>query len=619
MDSSRANRIRCIRSMPPFAAIINTNHAPIDASLLRGVMGAPCQTLEIPIKVDGCIGLASLWSTRNAVAELTGSDGQVWAVMDGRLDDRDGLIAALVGTGAPADLRQLPDTALLARAYYAWGDDCVSRLIGDFSFCLWDSRHRRLLCARDHFGVKPLYFARLGSVLVISSALRVVRRHPAVSRQLRSEAIGDFLLLGMCAELSQTAFRDVSRVPPAHRLTYSLELDALRVTRYWALEPGDPIRYADPREYVDQFCQLLRVAVADRVRSKPLGVLMSGGLDSSSVAVIAADVLGAAASERLRAFTVVYDTLMRDEERHHSTVVARTIGIPISHVAADQYQPFGRWEQDSLPPEPSLEGLTAIMLDVLDLVSRHGDAVLTGDGGDPMLLPTPVSDQVGRVSATRLLTDVFGAWRRGMRPPFGIRSRLVEWLGESQKVPGWLGRDLLESFDACARWQEIQARRNVDRTARSTAVNEVIDPWWTSTFESFDSGATQRPVELRYAFFDVRLASFVLRLPSFPWCLNKHVLREATRGMLPESVRTRSKTPLAGSPWGAAGQWSSQRAVDLFEATPEIDRFVDVRKFRTMVEGDSLLSGETLSAWAAISLAMWLRCDAKTSAASGTA
>ena len=89
--------------------------------------------------------------------------------------------------------------------------------------------------------------------------------------------------------------------------------------------------------------------------------------------------------------------------------------------------------------------------------------------------------------------------------------------------------------------------------------------------------------------------------------------------MLPESVRTRSKTPLAGSPWGAAGQWSSQRAVDSFEATPEIDRFVDVRKFRTMVEGDSLLSGETLSAWAAISLAMWLRCDAKTSAASGRA
>jgi asparagine synthase (glutamine-hydrolysing) len=262
-----------------------------------------------------------------------------------------------------------------------------------------------------------------------------------------------------------------------------------------------------------------------------------------------------------------------------------------------------------LPPEPSLEALTAIMFDVLSLVARHGSAVLTGDGGDPVLLPTSVSDQIGRVPAASLATDVFRTLRLGMRPPLGIRSRVVEWLGESEEVPGWLGSDLLKVFDARARRQEIQHNRNFDRSARRTARNEVTDPWWTSAFESFDPGATGRPVELRYPFFDVRLASFVLRLPSFPWCLNKHVLRESTKGRLPEAVRVRSKTPFAGNPWGAAGQWSSQRALDLLASTSEMESFVDVRKFGAMVNGDSLLTNETFSAWAAISLAMWLRYD----------
>jgi asparagine synthase (glutamine-hydrolysing) len=138
-------------------------------------------------------------------------------------------------------------------------------------------------------------------------------------------------------------------------------------------------------------------------------------------------------------------------------------------------------------------------------------------------------------------------------------------------------------------------------------VSDVTDLWWTSTFEGLDPGATQRAVELRYPFFDVRLASFTLRLPSFPWCVNKHVLRTAMNGRLPDLVRTRPKTPLITSPLGPRGRWPTARALELFESTPEVARFVDVRKFRTMVKSDSLLSSETPAAWAAISLAMWLR------------
>ena len=182
-----------------------------------------------------------------------------------------------------------------------------------------------------------------------------------------------------------------------------------------------------------------------------------------------------------------------------------------------------------------------------------------------------------------------------------------------------LARVLRAAFDVPARWRDVQGQRTCTQSARRTAVSDLIDPWWTSTFESLDPGATRCPVELRYPFFDVRLASFTLRLPSFPWCLNKYVLRAAMRGKLPESVRTRPKTPLSASPVAPTEEWSSARALALFESTPEVSRFIDVERFRAMVSGDSLLSGETPAAWAAISLAMWLRCEAMVPTQPGTA
>lgn len=603
--------------MAGILAIVNTNQAPVGEMLLHAIADVPGNAGSSPaiVRVERNVGLGvvSFGPAKNghdesAKAGHYGSDGQVWAVMDGRLDDRRSLEASL-GVESRGHREAEPDVALLARAYDKWGDACVSHLLGDFAFCIWDSRRRRLVCGRDHFGVKPLYVAHVDGVLVVSNVLRWVRRHPSVSRRLRDDAVGDFLLFGLCMDPSQTAFADISRVPPAHRLVYCAQTNSTRLDRYWELTPGETAREGDPREYLEQFSCLLRSAVADRLSEGTTGVLMSGGLDSSSVATVAADVIGPAASSRLRAFTIVYDTLMVDEEREHSSAVATSIGIPICHFAADQYRPFERWENGVAPPEPSLEALTAVMADLLHLVSEHGHVALTGDGGDPMLLPSSVIDHVGHVSATALAIDLWRAWRAHTRPPFGIRARLSRWLGGDGDVPVWLSRELTGVFDARARWQDVNARRAARGGARRIALNDVSDPWWPSTFESLDPGATGRAVELRYPFFDVRLASFLLRLPSFPWCVDKHILRSAMKGRLPESVRTRSKTPLAGSPIASSDQWSVSQALALFEDTPEITRFVDVDAFRATTQGESLLSNASLGAWAAISLATWLRCD----------
>jgi asparagine synthase (glutamine-hydrolysing) len=600
----------------PILVVINTDQAPLDGVLLRSVMGPQVGGGRGEVLIDESVGLGSTDLGGVAQSRLRTGEGPVYAIFDGRLDDRERLVASLgdCGTSLPATI---PDAALLLCAYEKWAEECVSHLVGDFAFCLWASRNRRLMCGRDHFGVKPLYYAQVGNALIVSSSLRWMRRHPAVSRRLHNEAIGDFLLFGACVTPAQTAFADISRVPPAHCLSYSSTVSRPRITRYWQLSSAETVRHADPRDYVEQFAGRLRIAVADRLRGAPVSVLMSGGLDSSSVAAAALDVVGQAARDRVRAFTIVYNGMANEEERHYSTVVARSLGIEISHMAADNYEPFERWDVGGVPPEPTLEALSAIMLDVLDVASRHGNAVLTGDGGDLILLPDSVLDQIGNVTWPSLATGLIRSLSRQLRPPLGLRSRFLRWRGRSA-VPTWLSGQLLEHFDPRARSREVQSMRSGCSGARSTAFGEVTDPWWTSMFESLDPGATERSVEVRYPFFDVRLATYALRLPSFPWCLDKHVLREATRGALPPAVRTRPKTPLAGSPIARADQWSPRRALELFDRTPGMAAFVDTRKFRATVHGDSLLSNESLSAWAAISLATWMRCDSAAAALTKT-
>ena len=137
----------------------------------------------------------------------------------------------------PAARQECPETAtdaaLILHAYQVWGEACLAHLIGDFAFVIWDGRRRTLFCARDHFGVKPFYYARVANSLILSNTLNCIRQHPAVSDALNDLAIADFLLFDVNLEPGTTAFADVQRVPPAHTLTWS---DAApRLSCYWTL------------------------------------------------------------------------------------------------------------------------------------------------------------------------------------------------------------------------------------------------------------------------------------------------------------------------------------------------------------------------------------------------
>jgi asparagine synthase (glutamine-hydrolysing) len=598
--------------MSGFVAILETTGAPVDARLVRTMLDvAPFDAAHTAVQTRRGVALGStpLRTPHRHERQQPLCHAGLTCVMDGRLDARAELVRCLED-GLGRRFFDASDVELVLAAYQRWGTGCPSHLLGDFSFCVWDEQRQQLFSARDHLGVKPLFYAWRGEALVISNVLHSIRRHPAVSTRLDDYAIGDVLLVGACMHQSRTSFADIARVPPAHALTCAMSSSSPTVERYWSLQPGDELRLRDPREYVERYLGVLETVVGDRLRDEPAGVLMSGGLDSSSVAAAAVTLRG---PDALRAYTFVYDSAAEDDERRYSSLVARRLGIQIDHHPVDGYGWFERWNAGLLPPEPSTEPMTAMTCDLLERVAQRSAVALTGDGGDPAFVPSTMMHLLGlRPFRDIVMGACLTAWRTRTQPPIGIRAALRQWLSPERKslVPPWLADSFVRRCDLHDRSEVLGRRRLPAEGPRGPAAGALTDPWWTSMFETYDPGATQRAVDLRYPLFDVRFITFVLSLPSNPWCLNKELVRSAMRGRLPDEICVRPKTPLAVDVVRAHGRLTVGEIATAIASAPELASYIDLDAFTAAVCEDDVMTDREPAAWSALALATWLRCDA---------
>ena len=354
--------------MSGIAGIVNLDGTPVDRDLLARMTsfmsfrGPDAQDTWI----DGALGFGStLLRTTDEGGPVFVNSGDLWVAADARID----------GYGKT----DLTDAERIVRAYETWGEDCVEHLIGDFAFAIWDRRSQRLFCARDHFGVKPFFYARAGNSFIFSNTLNVLRLDPRVSDELNEKAIGDYLESGLNQDLSTTAFRDIQRLPGGH--TLSLRNGSFAIRRYWTPAVKNEIRFRDPQAYVDRFNELLTTAIRDRLRTDRVSISMSGGLDSTSLAAVARELLPQPAA--VHAFTTVYDQLIPDEERRYSTLAASSLGIPIHHLTADNYPLFAG---DLDVPEPFfVSPLAGQYNDLLGLMAGNGRVALTGYDGDALM------------------------------------------------------------------------------------------------------------------------------------------------------------------------------------------------------------------------------------------
>jgi asparagine synthase (glutamine-hydrolysing) len=507
-------------------------------------------------------------------------DGRVWITADARIDGRAELIRQLAGRGCTG-LKNPTDPELILQAYQVWGEDCLRHLIGDFAFAIWDGPGHKLFAARDHLGVKPFYYAELGRSLLCSNTLNCLRRHPGVSGRLNDLVIADFLLFEYNRDPATTSFADIKRLPAAHCLTWR-QRGGVHVRRYWSLPADGPVRYPRQRDYVERFQELLKEAVADRLRTDQVGAFMSGGLDSTLVTALAKELLAArSAAFDLQCYAVVYDRLIPDEERHYAGVAARHLQIPIEFLPMDDYGLFDR-HAELRRPEPYHNLQEAATTDFLTLAASRSRVLLTGEGGDEILSQSK-SYLYKLARGLRLATLAAGIGRSvfiyGHLPQVGFKSLLGRWRrGQRQpeaELPAWVNPDFAARLNLRERWQQSEQVTTPSHPVRPEAGKILDDPYLQEVLEKqYDAGSIGLPVEVRHPLLDVRLVGFALSLPPLPWCVDKIMLRELARGRLPEIIRRRSKTPLTDCPELARAQQPGARWLDTFAPCEELAAYV---------------------------------------------
>lgn len=577
--------------MSGIAGIFHLDNAPVDKALLERM--SEFMTTRGPdrqeIWTDGGVGLCHtlLRTTYEAEHEKQPCtlDNVVWLVADARVDGRPELIAELRSHGRTVG-DAAPDPELILHAYAVWGEECLGHLIGDFVFALWNKRTRRLFCARDHFGVRCLYYARVGNAFVFSNTLDCVRMHPAVSSELNDLAIADFLMFGWNQEPDTTSFRDIQKIPAAHTLTVTA--DKQEISRYWQLPLDGCIRYKKSRDYVDHFLHHFTRAVADRLRTDKVGVWMSGGMDSSSVAAVAKQVFEKQGRPYdLRAHTVVYDRIIPDQERYYSGLVAQHLNIPIHYLVADDYKPFERMDTKELrTSEPCDNIFLSLYCDHYRQLLSFSRVALSGFGGDPLFRcsASHVHTMFKNLQWHKLAWEIVRHIATQHRlPPLGT-GIIAKWRRWRKKhhfdttYPTWIAPELEQRLRLRERWQQKQATPQLLHTERPEAYAQMASLFWASLFEGEMPLCPPWASEERHPFFDVRLVDYLLALPNLPWFANKHILRESMRGLLPETVRTRPKAPLAGNVFFHHLQQPDMQRYNQWTPAQKFDRFVDDKK-----------------------------------------
>lgn len=488
---------------------------------------------------------------------LVSDDGGLCLTLDGRVDNREALRSALLAAGARP--RFDTDAELVLQAYAAWGVACADRILGDFAFAIWDRPHRRLLCARDPLGMKPLYYRQGGSTLRWASELDALTEDPLAPLAPNEGMVGEHLA-GLVTHLEETVWRGIRRVPPGHALV--VDAGGIRAVRHWRVDPAREIRYGRDDEYAEHLLEILTGALRCRLRShRPVGAHLSGGMDSSSLVASAQRLFrqGLVADLGFETFSFVYPGLSCDESPHIRAVVD-AFGLKANMVDYVRPDP-GSWTRQSrrhrdLTAIPDGGAATAHFF---ALARERGMRVmLTGYGGNEWLEGTPLhlADLLARfrlgalVRQARADMDFAGypslastIWGGGLLPLVPPKARRLagRLLGRSG-VPRWIEPGFARATALADRIRPVEPEPPFRTHAQRAIYRAGTSGSQVYSNEICERSAAEHELEERHPYHDRRLVEFMLAVPEeqrWHGPETKRTLRRAMRGLLPEAVRRR--------------------------------------------------------------------------------
>lgn len=499
------------------------------------------------VRVNGNVGLGH---RRLAIIDLTDDGAQpmrdrllpIWITYNGEIYNYLELRAELETLGHV--FHTASDTEVLLAAYVHWGENCLDRFNGMWSFAIHDERDNTLFCARDRFGVKPFYYVDTAAQFAFGSEIRQLL--PLIERPIADdELVSDFLVCGLSDHTNRTFFKGIEKLAPGHKMRLDLATGRTKIERYYALAPrADAV---DEQDAAGSLRELLDDATRLRLRSDVrVGTCLSGGLDSSSVATLAAKRYAATSNERFFAITAVSEQAANNEAAYAAEVVEKA-GLNWLRTKPG-YEDFASTAEALLEVQEEPFGGPSIMMqyEVMKTARANGVIVLLdGQGGDETLLG---------------YHRYYAAWLRDHFQRSGIRGFLSAF-GAATKAGVSANRLLMYLFgasvaglrEAVYRWRYAFLKKpalpeSLRRFARETSdtqgmqVLEITETNLPMLLRFEDKNSMRFGIETRLPFLDYRFVEFSLGLPTrtkinHGW--TKWPLRAAMQDLLPASISWR--------------------------------------------------------------------------------
>jgi asparagine synthase (glutamine-hydrolysing) len=594
--------------------------------------------------IDGPIGLGHqmLWTLPEAVFESLPRHlaNRLFITGDVRLDNRKELLDVMGNNRFP--IRSLGDCGLVMAAYEKWGENCVEHLLGDFAFAIWDKKAQKLFCARDHMGIKPFYYAFMpGDRFVFATEIKAILALPGIPDSVNEQSLADGFV-HLLNDPASTYYSHVSTLPAAHSLTVST---AISKRRYWRLNPEKELRLKSDHEYAEGFRDLFSQAVQCRLRSShPVGAMLSGGLDSSSVACVARDFLRVRGGQRLQTFSAVFDEVIECDERAYIRTVLEQGHCEPNFIVMDSLSPLSDAESITWHLDEPLSAANLylnwnayrkakkigvrVMLDGFDgdTTVSHGVARLAelAEAGKWWNLATELrgsSESLNLDSWVKCWCSWFSrynpAGRTANRIWGGGMRRLQRFKPESPLARSWdrigvLNPDLAQRLGSrdVARKPAVPFKDERDRHFRMLERSVMA-----KTVEVLNHSAAAFDVDVRFPFMDIRLIEYCLSLPSnqkLRGGCTRFVMHNAMAGILPDKIKRRAgKANLAPSFQKGLKKFEEiNLKKNICEQKHQLGPYVDlslINKFLDHFQRGAASENEVNALWAANGLALWLR------------
>jgi asparagine synthase (glutamine-hydrolysing) len=529
---------------------------------------------------------------------LSNEDDSVWIAFNGEIFNHEELRRELVSRGH--DFRTHSDTEAIVHAYEEYGTACPEKLRGMFAFAIWDERKHRLLIARDRLGKKPLYYYQNERFLIFGSEIKSLLAHPEVKTGLDPVALDRYLSLRYVPG-PLTMFKNIYKLQPGHSLIY--DENGVRIRKYWELEFSE--REERPiGEEVEEFLALLKDCIKMRLMSEvPLGVFLSGGLDSSAVVALMSQ-LGI---PNIKTFSVGYEGAGDVNELGYAGIVARHFETE-HHEFHVKPEEFGNFISDLVwyMDEPVADSACIPLYFISKLARKHVTVVLSGEGADELLAGYSVYQRMLTLEGLHRFYHPLAAIVQpiGLRlaPSFKARKYMIlaglpfeaRYRGVSNALSDELKREIwattpLNGNGDIAKffapyYEKVQ---NAGRLNQMLFVDTKV--WLPDDLlVKADKMTMANSQELRTPFLDHVLMEYAASLPmslKLRGGVGKYLLKTAMKGILPDEIINRSKRgfPTPTKQW-FAGDLNRQTRETLLDRDAAVRRYFNIRKIEELLD-----------------------------------